>query len=94
MGTRTNQNKSGFAPVYKGDLFYKIAGSGHPILFIHAGIADSSMWDDHFSFFSQFFQVIRMDVPGARKIVFPGAAHMLPMEQSQRFNDEVFSFLK
>jgi pimeloyl-ACP methyl ester carboxylesterase len=37
---------------------------------------------------------LNKDVPGARQIVFPGAAHMLPMEQSQRFNDEIFNFLK
>ncbi|OGN90131.1 MAG: hypothetical protein A2Y88_02460 [Chloroflexi bacterium RBG_13_48_10] len=64
---RTDQNISGFAPVYKGDLFYEIAGSGHPLLFIHAGVADCSMWDNQVSFFSQFFQVIRYDTRGYGK---------------------------
>jgi pimeloyl-ACP methyl ester carboxylesterase len=63
----TNQNNSGFTPVYKGDLFYEIASSGHPLLFIHAGVADCSMWDNQVSFFSQFFQVIRYDTRGYGK---------------------------
>ena len=64
---RIDQNISGFAPVYMGDLFYEIACSGHSLLFIHAGVADCSMWGDHFSFFSQFFQVIRYDTRGYGK---------------------------
>jgi 3-oxoadipate enol-lactonase len=58
---------SGFAPVYKGQLYYEVAGSGHPILFIHAGIADCSMWDEPFAFFSHNFRVIRYDTRGFGK---------------------------
>ena len=64
---RTDQNISGFTPVYKGEVFYETMGAGHPILFIHAGVADCSMWDDQFSFFSQYFQVIRYDTRGYGK---------------------------
>ena len=37
---------------------------------------------------------LEKEIPGARKMVFPGAAHMLPMEQSERFNEVVLNFLK
>jgi hypothetical protein len=36
-------HSSGFAPVYHGSLYYEVAGSGKPALFIHAGVADCSM---------------------------------------------------
>lgn len=55
---------SGFAPVYKGQLYYEVAGAGHPVLLIHAGVADCSMWDPQFTFFSQHNRVIRYDTRG------------------------------
>lgn len=61
---RTNQVTSGFAPVFKGQLYYEVSGSGNPILFIHAGVADCSMWDDQITFFSQYYRVIRYDTRG------------------------------
>jgi 3-oxoadipate enol-lactonase len=62
-----NHFLSGFAPVFRGQLYYEVAGSGHPVLFIHAGVADCSMWDDQFDFFSQYYQVIRYDTRGFGK---------------------------
>jgi pimeloyl-ACP methyl ester carboxylesterase len=58
---------SGFALVYKGQLYYEVAGSGHPLLFIPAGVADCSMWDEHFTFFSHNFRLIRYDTRGFGK---------------------------
>jgi len=55
---------SGFAPVYKGSLYYEVAGSGKPLLLIHAGVADSSMWDEQMDLFSQYYRVIRYDARG------------------------------
>lgn len=57
----------GFAPVFKGKLYYEVAGVGKPVLFIHAGIADCTMWDDQFNFFSHFYRVIRYDARGFGK---------------------------
>jgi 3-oxoadipate enol-lactonase len=34
------------------------------------------------------------DIPHAHKIVIPGTAHMIPMEQSVIFNEVVLNFLK
>jgi 3-oxoadipate enol-lactonase len=58
---------SGFAPVYHGSLYYEVAGSGKPVLFIHAGVADCSMWNDQFNLFSQYYRVIRYDTRGYGK---------------------------
>ena len=56
------QPSSGFAPVFNGELYFEVAGSGKPVLFIHAGVADCRMWDGQFTFFSQYFHVIRYDM--------------------------------
>jgi 3-oxoadipate enol-lactonase len=63
----TDHSKSGFAPVHKGQIYYEVAGSGRPILFIHAGVADHSMWDEQFKLFSKYFRVIRYDARGYGK---------------------------
>src|SRR4030042_336316 len=57
----TNSPASGFAPVHNGSLYYEVAGSGQPVLLIHAGVADSSMWNAQFALFSQSYRVIRYD---------------------------------
>jgi pimeloyl-ACP methyl ester carboxylesterase len=33
------------------------------------------------------------EIPTARKIVFPGTAHLLPMEPSANFNEDTLDFL-
>jgi 3-oxoadipate enol-lactonase len=58
---------TGLAPVYMGQLYYEVAGTGHPVLFIHAGVADCTMWDNQFNLFSQYYQVIRYDMRGHGK---------------------------
>lgn len=58
---------SGFAPVFNGQLYYEVAGTGQSLLFIHAGVADCCMWDEQFSFFSQYCKVIRYDARGYGK---------------------------
>jgi 3-oxoadipate enol-lactonase len=58
---------SGFAPVHNGSLYYEVAGTGRPVLLIHAGVADSSMWDAQFALFSQSYRVIRYDTRGFGK---------------------------
>jgi 3-oxoadipate enol-lactonase len=74
----TNQLISGFAPVYKGQLYYEVSGLGPPVLLIHAGVADCSMWDGQFSLFSQYYRVIRYDTRGF------GKSHTEPTEFSNR----------
>jgi pimeloyl-ACP methyl ester carboxylesterase len=38
-------------------------------------------------------EVLDKGIPGARKVVFPGTAHMLNMEQPEKFNRVVQEFL-
>jgi len=45
-------------------LYYEATGSGPVITFIHAGIADSRMWDDQVAYFAPNYRVIRYDVRG------------------------------
>ncbi len=45
-------------------LHYETKGSGPAIVFVHAGIADSRMWDDQWDVFAEHYQVIRYDARG------------------------------
>jgi pimeloyl-ACP methyl ester carboxylesterase len=63
----------GFIEVNGGDLCYDVRGHGHPLLLLHAGIADSRMWDDQIEPFAQHYQVVRYDMRGwGRSAVVPG----------------------
>lgn len=48
-------------------IHYETAGSGQPIVFIHAGVADSRQWNNEFRSFSQRFKTIRYDMRGFGK---------------------------
>jgi pimeloyl-ACP methyl ester carboxylesterase len=52
----------GFAEADGGRLYYEEAGTGHPLVLIHAGIADRRMYDDQFEVFAQKYRVIRYDL--------------------------------
>lgn len=56
-----------FADVNGARLYYEVAGEGQPLVFIHAGIADSRMWDAQFAAFAQRYRVIRYDMRGFGK---------------------------
>lgn len=58
------EHTKGYAPVYKGSLYYEVTGSGQPVLLIHAGVADCSMWDKQMDVFSRSFRVVRYDTRG------------------------------
>lgn len=46
------------------DIAYDEAGSGHPLLLVHAGIADRHMWDPVWEPLAERFRVIRPDLRG------------------------------
>ncbi len=48
-------------------LYYEGAGRGHPLLLIHAGVADCRMWDEQFPVFARQFRVVRDDTRGFGK---------------------------
>ncbi len=58
------EQHSGFAPVEGGQLYYEVAGQGDALVLIHAGIADSAMWDAHLAALARSRQVIRFDLRG------------------------------
>lgn len=62
---------SNIAPVNGAHLAYEVGGSGHPLLLLHAGVADSRMWDDQFLVFSQRYQTIRYDLRGFGRSPMP-----------------------
>lgn len=43
---------------------FEMAGIGPPVVFIHAGIADSRMWEGQFAPLSKWFRAIRYDLRG------------------------------
>src|SRR5438093_1062280 len=59
-----NQRASGWADVNGGRLHYEIYGRGPALVFLHAGIADSRMWDEQVRYFSDRYTVVRFDMRG------------------------------
>ncbi len=53
------------------ELAYEEAGSGPPLLLIHAGIADRRMWDDTQGAFADRYRVIRPDLRGYGETPLP-----------------------
>jgi 3-oxoadipate enol-lactonase len=58
------QVRSGFLPVTNGKIYYEVSGTGPPVVFIHAAIADRRMWDREFGAYAKDRTVIRYDVRG------------------------------
>ncbi len=56
--------ESGFAQVCGARLYYEVAGTGEPLVLIHAGIADCRMWDRQIDAFAGRYRVIRHDMRG------------------------------
>jgi pimeloyl-ACP methyl ester carboxylesterase len=60
----------GFVEVQNGNLWFELAGEGSPIVLIHAGIADSRMWDPQVTLLvTSGWRVLRYDVRGYRKSI-------------------------
>lgn len=60
----TTTPETGYLDVPGGRLYYEVAGAGRPLLLIHAGVADCTMWDEQFSAFTPHYRVIRYDARG------------------------------
>ena len=63
----TSPKKSGFAPIDNARIYYETAGTGTPLVMIHAGVADSRQWNNEFTTFAERYQVIRYDMRGYGK---------------------------
>lgn len=62
---------SGTAEVNGTRLYYEVAGSGEPLVLVHAFTLDTRMWDDQFEVLARDFRVIRYDARGFGKSALP-----------------------
>ncbi len=56
--------QSGVAQVNDTQLYYEVAGTGHPFTLIHGLLLDRRCWDDQFEVFAQQYHVLRYDLRG------------------------------
>lgn len=57
-------NSTGFAPAGKTQIYFESVGQGRPVVFVHAGVADSRMWDPQFDDVPEGFRFVRVDLRG------------------------------
>jgi len=68
---------SGYVDVDGTRLYYEMAGTGHPLIMLHAGIANLHFWDDQWEPFARAYRVVRYDMRGfGRSIMPPGPFNM------------------
>jgi 3-oxoadipate enol-lactonase len=65
---------SGFADINGASISYETQGQGPPLLLIHAGVANSRMWDAQMDAFSQEYRVIRFDLRGFGRSDMPAGS--------------------
>jgi pimeloyl-ACP methyl ester carboxylesterase len=58
---------TGQAEVNGTTLYYEVAGTGFPLVLLHAEISDHRMWDDHFAALAEQYRVLRYDFRGFGK---------------------------
>jgi len=56
--------QSGSVKVQGGHLPFETLGEGHPLLLLHADVADRRMWDEQVGAFAKHYRVIRIDKRG------------------------------
>jgi pimeloyl-ACP methyl ester carboxylesterase len=66
---------TGRVAVQGGDLLYQAQGSGPPVVLLHAGGADLTMWDPQAGSLAQQFRVIRYDARGHGRSTAPGGPY-------------------
>lgn len=59
--------ETGVAEVNGARIYYEVAGEGEPLVLVHAGIADSRMWDGQLAAFADRYRTIRYDMRGFGK---------------------------
>lgn len=56
-------------------FYYELAGEGLPVVLLHAGIADSRMWEDQFNALSKHCRVLRYDLRGYGQTTADGSSY-------------------
>ncbi len=69
-----NNTVSGIAEINGAQLYYEVKRNGHPLLLLHAGVADNRMWDAQFEAFSKQYRVIRFDLRGFGRSTMPSGS--------------------
>src|SRR5829696_6477816 len=59
--------ETGTAEVNGARVYYEVAGEGEPLVLVHAGIADSRMWEGQVAAFAERYKVVRYDLRGFGK---------------------------
>jgi pimeloyl-ACP methyl ester carboxylesterase len=59
--------ETGMAEVNGARIHYEVAGEGEPLVLVHAGIADSRMWEGQIPAFAERYKVVRYDLRGFGK---------------------------
>ena len=67
MSETTVATQTGYLDVAGGRLYYEAAGAGHPLVLLHADVADCRMWDEQFAAFTRRYRVVRFDKRGFGK---------------------------
>ncbi|MEM7029205.1 MAG: alpha/beta hydrolase [Chloroflexota bacterium] len=62
------------ATINNANLYYEVKGEGEPLLLLHAGVADSRMYDDQVETFAQHYRVIRFDLRGFGQSTMPSGS--------------------
>jgi len=59
--------ETGTAETNGARIYYEVAGEGEPLVLVHAGIADSRMWEGQVAAFAKRYKVVRYDLRGFGK---------------------------
>ena len=59
--------ETGTAKVNGARIYYEVAGEGETLVLVHAGIADSRMWEGQVAAFAERYRVVRYDLRGFGK---------------------------
>jgi 3-oxoadipate enol-lactonase len=60
----TTDTQTGYAAAEGTQLYWEQRGAGDPLVLIHAGIADSRMWESQMAAFSPRYRTVRYDARG------------------------------
>ena len=69
--------QSGYAPSGAARIYFEASGVGPGLVFVHAGVSDSRMWEPQFDTFAAKYRVVRYDHRGFGKSKMPGGPYAL-----------------
>src|SRR5687768_2617463 len=65
--TTDGKTETGYIETNGARLYYEVAGEGHPVVLMHAGVADHTMWEGQMEPFTAKYRVIHYDSRGFGK---------------------------